>query len=129
MTKIPKTPQPSHSPATLRSYVTGFVLSLMLTLVAYMFVESHVSSSPPLFSTPFLIGLILSLAMAQFIVQLIFFLHLGTETKPRWKLTVFLFMVVVVGIVVIGSLWIMKNLNDRMTPQQVNTYMNDQDGL
>jgi hypothetical protein len=33
-----------------------------------------------------------------------------------------------VSILVFGSLWIMGNLNYRMSPQQMNTYMTDQGG-
>jgi cytochrome o ubiquinol oxidase subunit IV len=117
------------APGTLQTYVVGFVLSLILTLVAYLFVEIHVSSYYETFSHTLLVPLIIGLALVQFIVQLVFFLHLGTESKPRWKLLVFGFMVVVVGILVLGSLWIMSNLNYHMTTQQINSYMNSQDGL
>jgi heme/copper-type cytochrome/quinol oxidase subunit 4 len=44
-------------------------------------------------------------------VQLIFFVHLDQERKPRWNLMVLLFAVLVVVIICFGSLWIMKNLN------------------
>jgi len=37
-------------------------------------------------------------------------------------------MILVVMILVGGSLWIMKNLNYRMTPEQMNQYMIDQNG-
>jgi len=38
-------------------------------------------------------------------------------------------MVIVVLILVIGSLWIMGNLNARMTPAQEQQYMSAQGGL
>jgi cytochrome o ubiquinol oxidase subunit IV len=109
---------------TLQMYISGFVLSIFLTLAAYTLVVSHE------FSNWALALAIAGLAIVQFLVQLFFFLHLGRESKPRWKLTVFLFMLLVVGILVIGSLWIMYNLNYRMAPtqQQIDTYMQDQDG-
>lgn len=75
------------------------------------------------------IGIILGLAVVQLFVQLIFFLHLGRESRPRWNLAMLLFAFMIIGIVAGGSLWIMSNLNVRMTPQQINKYMNDQDGL
>ncbi len=89
----------------LASYVTGFVLSLVLTGVAYVSVVYH------LFSIEVLLPLIIGLAVIQFVVQVIFFLHLGRERKPRWQLVTFLFMLLVLFILVIGSLWIMNNLN------------------
>jgi cytochrome o ubiquinol oxidase operon protein cyoD len=49
----------------------------------------------------------------QAVIQLIFFLYLGNEPKPRQNLTIFLFMVLVLSIVIIGTLWIMHSLNHR----------------
>jgi cytochrome o ubiquinol oxidase operon protein cyoD len=56
---------------------------------------------------------------------------LGRESKPRWKFIFLLFALLVVGIVVGGSLWIMNNLNYHMmlSPQQTTQYLNSQDGL
>lgn len=107
---------------TLVSYVTGFVLSLVLTAWAYVSVVRHT------FSGNVLIGWLLLLAIVQFFVQLFFFLHFGHETKPRWKLLTLTLMFVVVLIVVLGSIWIMYNLNYRMDPTQVNEYMRQQAG-
>jgi cytochrome o ubiquinol oxidase operon protein cyoD len=108
---------------TPRMYVTGFVASIVLTVTAYLLVVHR------LLTRRLLIGAVVALALTQFLVQVVFFLHLGRETKPRWKLAVFLFMTMVVLILVFGSLWIMTNLNYRMTPAQMNTYMNNQAGL
>lgn len=108
--------------ATLRSYVIGFIWSIGLTLIAYGLVVYRT------FSPALLVAAVIGLALIQFLIQLLFFLHLGRETKPRWKLFVFLFMVMVVAILVFGSLWIMNNLNYRMTPGQINTYLNNQGG-
>jgi cytochrome o ubiquinol oxidase subunit IV len=114
--------------ATLSLYISGFILSLIFTLSAFALVEEHIHSGHTVFTHPFLIGATVILALAQFFAQLYFFLHLGRETKPRWKLLVLCFMVLVVFIVVFGSIWIMYNLNYRMTPQQMNTYMLNQNG-
>jgi cytochrome o ubiquinol oxidase operon protein cyoD len=108
---------------TSRSYVTGFLLSIILTLAAYLSVVYHWLSRRGL------IALVAGLALAQFLTQTLFFLHLGREAKPRWKLAVFLFMVSVVCILVFGSLWIMSNLNYRMTPEQIKAYLHTQDGI
>src|SRR6185437_8187405 len=87
-------------PATLRMYISGFVLSVVFTLVAFVLVSIHVNSRHETFTHPFLIIVVAILALAQFLVQLFFFLHLGRETKPRWKLLVLLFMVLIVLILV-----------------------------
>lgn len=107
---------------SLKTYVTGFVFSIVLTLTAYLLVVNRK------FSVDIIIAAIVGLALLQFLVQLFFFLHLGKETKPRWKLFVLFFMIMVVLILVFGSIWIMNNLNYRMTPEQINTYMNNQGG-
>lgn len=107
----------------LQTYVIGYVASVLLTVTAYALVRAHA------FAKWTIVSLILALAMIQFLVQLLFFLHLGREGKPRWKLLVLLFMILVVSIIVGGSLWIMNNLNYRMTPEQIQTYMNNQSGF
>lgn len=117
-----------HDQATLGLYVSGFILSLAFTLSSFALVEEHVHSMHTVFTHPFLIGATMILALAQFFAQLYYFLHLGRETKPRWKLLVLGFMIIVVLIIVVGSVWIMYNLNYRMTPQQMNTYMLNQNG-
>ena len=53
----------------------------------------------------------------QAIVQLIFFLHIGQEAKPHWETVVFCFTVLVLLIIVIGSLWIMYDLDYRLMPR------------
>jgi cytochrome o ubiquinol oxidase operon protein cyoD len=100
--------------ASLASYVAGFVLSLSLTVATYLFVNDHVASHHGAFSHQTLMIMIVVFALSQCFVQLFFFLHLGHETKPRWKLLVFLFMLLVIAILVGGSLWIMHNLDYNM---------------
>ncbi len=105
--------------ATLASYITGFVFSIILTLGAYVLVVNET------FSKSTLIAIISVLAIIQLLVQLVFFLHLSDESKPRWNLQVLLFAVLVVVIVVFGSLWIMNHLsyNHIMSPADTNTYI------
>jgi cytochrome o ubiquinol oxidase operon protein cyoD len=107
-----------------KPYVFGFVASLIFTLSAYLVIAHR------LFNRRVLIATITVLAFAQFVVQLMFFLHLGRETKPRWKQLVFWMMIMVVSILVFGSIWIMNNLNYHMSLQQMYQYLNNQgDGL
>ncbi len=91
----------------LQAYLLGFFLSLVLTLGAYLLVEKELLTGTTLLLSIVFIGVI------QALVQLVLFLHLGREEKPRWNLGMFLFMVLVTSIVVLGSLWIMHNLNVR----------------
>jgi cytochrome o ubiquinol oxidase subunit IV len=115
-----------ESHGTVLSYTVGFVLSVLLTLAAYMSVVNK------LFVGRTLIVFVVSLAVVQLLVQLLFFLHLGRETKPRWNLVIFLFMLLVVGIIVSGSLWIMYNLDYNMMPEHqpdLNTYLKEHEGI
>lgn len=96
-----------HEHGTVKSYIIGFALSLILTLAAYFIVERHWLSS-------WMLELTISfIALAQAVCQLLFFLHLGNEPKPRWNTLAFFFMFLVIVIIVAGSLWIMHNLDDR----------------
>ena len=115
----------------LATYVTGFVLSLLLTGVAYTLVWEHVHSRHETLSHHFLIPAVLGLAILQLVVQLVFFLHMSRESKPRWNALMFSFAVLIVFIVVAGSVWIMNSLNYRMmsSPEEVNKYMQSQDSL
>ncbi len=104
-------------------YAIGFTLSLLLTGTAYVAVTRQLITGGGL------VAIILVLAVMQALAQLVFFLHLGREGSPRWKLAVFGLMLMVLGILVLGSLWIMQNLNYHMTPQDVNTYIRRDEGI
>lgn len=93
---------------SLKDYVIGFTLSLVLTAAAFYLVMVPRLTGGPLILT--LVGL----GLVQAIVQLRFFLHLGQEPKPRWETVVFFFMVSVLLIIVLGTLWIMYDLNNRV---------------
>ena len=93
---------------SLRSYLIGYVTSILLTLTSFFLVYEKTLQLWQL------IGLILLLALIQAFVQLYFFLDLGREHKPKWNLLVFFFMGMVVTIIVLGSFWIMYNLDERL---------------
>ncbi|HET9721415.1 MAG TPA: cytochrome o ubiquinol oxidase subunit IV [Candidatus Saccharimonadales bacterium] len=120
--------QPEAARGSLYTYLTGYILALLLTLLGYLMVRRHVTSGHVVFSHHLVMAVTGGLAIVQLVVQLVYFLHLNRESKPRWNLTVFAFMLLFLLIVVIGSLWIMHNLNYRMMPDQVNNYLKTQDG-
>src|SRR5690348_4750305 len=106
----------------LSSYITGFILSLIFTLAAYLAVVAH------LFSGWNLVIFILILAIIQLIIQMIFFLYLAQESGQHLKLGVFISTIGLVLIVVVGSIWIMNHLNYNMSPMQMNQYLQNQAG-
>lgn len=93
---------------SLKAYVIGFFASLLLTIISFLLVISRALSGR------LLAGVLVALALVQAVVQLLFFLHVGQEPKPRWETLVFYFMILVLLIVALGSLWIMYDLNDRL---------------
>ncbi|HEX5797965.1 MAG TPA: cytochrome o ubiquinol oxidase subunit IV [Candidatus Saccharimonadales bacterium] len=116
-----------HPTATTKSYVLGFAYSLILTVTAYCLVVYEVLSGWTVAFT------ILALAVLQLSIQLFYFLHLDQEKKPRWNMVSFFFAVQTVLIVVLGSVWIMVNLNyhhaHKRTPEQVEKYIQEQEAI
>ena len=88
----------------------GFVMSVILTVAAYRIVVNHELSDFLLMIT------IVGFAFLQAIIQLVFFLHLGLESRPHWGMITFLFTVLVLVIFIGGSLWIMNNLDYNLMP-------------
>jgi cytochrome o ubiquinol oxidase operon protein cyoD len=107
----------------VRHYVIGFVLSLAITFGMYALATGD------RFMGVGLVVLLGALALVQMLVQLVFFLHLGDELRPRYKLAALSFMSLILLIIVVGSLWIMHHLNDNMMdmmPGQKTDYMHEQ---
>jgi cytochrome o ubiquinol oxidase operon protein cyoD len=104
-------------------YVAGFLGSVVLTLCAYL-LATHLSVNKNVLAV-----LLALLAVSQFVLQMFLFLHIGDERGPRLRMAAAGLMLMVVLILVFGSIWIMNNLNYRMTPQQMNQYMQSQDTL
>jgi cytochrome o ubiquinol oxidase operon protein cyoD len=101
----------SENRINYRTYLSGFCLSLALTMAAYLLVWHHIKSQHIAFSHRFLVLGIMILALTQLVVQLVFFLHLSADPKQRWNLIVLVFAAGTVFILIAGSLWIMYNLN------------------
>ena len=113
----------------LKTYIIGFVLSIILTLAAYIPVKLDSSAHKGVSSQFGIIVFILVLAFIQLIVQMLFFLHMGTETKPRWKLGVFISFFGIILTVVVASIWIMQHLNYNMSLAQFNNLMQYGEGF
>lgn len=112
-----------------RTYFIGFGLSVVLTVGAFMLATMQKSSTVD-GNPDFLIMMVLVvLAIAQLVVQLIYFFHLGKEARPRLNLVSFLFMLMVVGIIAFGSVWIMYNLNYNMHGREVEQYIQHDEGI
>lgn len=123
MSDRPRVSEHGEQPLTYGKYVSGFLGSVFLTLCAY-WIAVHGTARLGVLELSLAV-----LAVLQFILQMVLFLHVGEERGPRWKLAAASFMLIILLILVGGSLWIMNNLNTRMTPQQMQQYMQSQDNL
>ncbi len=88
--------------------IIGYLLSAVLLFTAYFVVVERV------FKGWILLLTVLGIGTLQALIQLVLFLHVGVEEKPRWNLLTFLFMVLIIVILLGGSLWIMYNLDYNM---------------
>tara|TARA_B110000977_G_C10604765_1_gene309698 strand:+ start:86 stop:448 length:363 start_codon:yes stop_codon:yes gene_type:complete len=102
---------------THKTYIQGFVLSLILTTIAFSLVGLQV------FPPATLIVSVIVLALIQLIVQLVFFLHLSTASQSRWNLITAVFTALIVLIMLAGTLWIMFDLYDMMGMNDMNMAM------
>ena len=94
----------------LTKYTLGFVLSVVLTLIAFNLNQLYVFTEHVFPTHEMFVPLLVSLAVLQLLVQLILFLHIGSESKPRWNLAALVLALIIVTILVGGTLWIMNNL-------------------
>jgi cytochrome o ubiquinol oxidase subunit IV len=107
-----------------KPYLTGFIVSLLLTLMSFWLVGQGSITGAALATT---IGI---LAISQLIVQVTFFLHLGDERKPKLHLLSFLFMIVIVMVLVLGTLWIMYHLDyNAMSSHEAGQYLLEDEGV
>jgi cytochrome o ubiquinol oxidase operon protein cyoD len=93
----------------LKSYVTGFVLALILTAIPFALVAAN-----PLPRAATLV-IIAVAAIIQVLVHLRYFLHLDLTSTPRENLLAILFAAILIIIMVGGSFWIMLDLQHRMS--------------
>lgn len=95
---------------SVRPLIHGVVYSVVLIYLSFYFAQDSILSTWAHILTA------LGLATVQAFVQLITFMHLGIEEKPRWNLLIFAFLVGVIAILVGLSLWIMYNLGYNAGP-------------
>jgi cytochrome o ubiquinol oxidase operon protein cyoD len=93
---------------SVRSYVIGFVLSVVLTAAAFGLVVQQA-----LGPTESIIAIAV-LAFIQILVHLVFFLHMNTSSSQRWNLLSFGFAVLVAVILIGGTLWVLHNVGAHM---------------
>jgi len=96
---------------SLKSYVTGFVLAVILTAIPFWLVLGKVFDKS---STTGLV--LLGFAAVQIVVHMVYFLHMNTKSEGGWSMLALIFTVMLVVIMLSGSLWVMYHLNHNMMP-------------
>ncbi|MES2971784.1 MAG: cytochrome o ubiquinol oxidase subunit IV [Patescibacteria group bacterium] len=105
----------------MKSYVIGFILSLVFTFIPYYLVVNRSITGNLLLAT------IIGIAVLQMVIQITFFLHLGRGPKPNWNLFFFISTVGIILVVVGGSIMIINNLHYNMLPSdQTKRLTNDE---
>jgi len=96
---------------TLRGYVTGFVLSVILTAIPFWLVMDNVLNDTLVTSI-----IIMALAAVQIVVHMIYFLHMNTKSEGGWTFLALLFTLTLVVITLVGSIWVMYHMDQNMMP-------------
>ncbi len=107
--------QDGASHGSFRGYVTGFVLSVILTAIPFWLVMAR-----PLESALWTGIVIMALAVVQIVVHMIYFLHMNTKSEGGWTILALIFTVTLVAITLVGSLWVMHHLNTNMMPMSAH---------
>ena len=96
---------------SLRGYVTGFLLSVVLTAIPFWLVMAKVIPNSTITAL-----VVLGFAVVQILVHMVYFLHLDAKSEGGWNLLSTIFTVVIVVIMLAGSLWVMHHMNTNMMP-------------
>lgn len=99
---------PAHG--TLRDYLIGFGLSVVLTAIPFWLVMERPLAAGPTGA------LIMGFAVVQILVHMVYFLHMNGRSEGGWTMIALVFTLVIVAITMTGSLWVMYHLNTNMMP-------------
>jgi cytochrome o ubiquinol oxidase operon protein cyoD len=102
----------THGHGTLRSYLIGFLLSVVLTAIPFWLVMTGA------LAPGWTAIIIMVLAVVQIAVHAACFLHVDTKAEGGWTLMTFLFTAVIVVLTIGGSVWIMYHTNTNMMPME-----------
>ena len=97
----------------IRGYLTGLVLASLLTAASFYVVRTNLIWGPGIPAA------LIALAVAQIGVHLVFFLHITTAPDNTNNILALAFGILIVGLIIVGSVWIMYTLNVRMMPSEM----------
>lgn len=96
---------------SFKGYMTGFILSVILTAIPFWLVMGGVLDSKLLTAV-----LVMGIGVVQIVVHMVYFLHMNPRSEGGWTLMALIFTLIIVGIAIAGSLWVMHHLNANMMP-------------
>lgn len=99
-----------HDHGSYKSYLTGFILSAVLTAIPFALVMTGV------LPTGATIAVVIGFAVVQIVVQMVYFLHMNPRSEGGWNLLALAFTLIILVIVIAGSLWVMHHLQVNMMP-------------
>lgn len=92
----------------VKQYTIGFILSVLLTVIPFGMVMAGG------FSRGLLVAVIAITAVAQVLIQLVYFLHMNSSSEQRWNVIAFVYTILTIAILLVGSVWIMNYLHYNM---------------
>jgi cytochrome o ubiquinol oxidase operon protein cyoD len=96
---------------SFRGYLTGFLLSVVLTAIPFWLVMNNVLDNKQATAL-----VIMAFAVVQIVVHMVFFLHMNGRSEGGWTMLALIFTIILVVIALTGSLWVMYHLNTNMMP-------------
>jgi cytochrome o ubiquinol oxidase subunit IV len=102
---------PPGTHGTFGRYMTGFVLSVILTAIPFWLVMGDVLNDTLKTSI-----VIMALAAVQIVVHMIYFLHMNTKSEGGWTFMTLAFTLTLVVITLVGSIWVMYHMDQNMMP-------------
>ncbi|WP_122560102.1 cytochrome o ubiquinol oxidase subunit IV [Pseudomonas viridiflava] len=107
-TQSPVRSSAGTSHGSSRSYMVGFILSVVLTLIPFLLA---MYPALPRMTTLWLVVLT---GLIQIVVHLKFFLHLDTAAEQRWNMRALIFSLIIIVLLVGLTLWIMFSIHHNM---------------
>lgn len=100
-----------HPHGTFRGYMTGFILSVLLTAIPFWLVMGNVLNDTLKTNI-----IIMAFAAVQIVVHMIYFLHMNTKSEGGWTFVALVFTLTLVVVTLVGSIWVMYHMDQNMMP-------------
>ncbi|MGJ9416529.1 cytochrome o ubiquinol oxidase subunit IV [Massilia sp. CMS3.1] len=95
---------------SVKDYTIGFLLAVVLTVIPFWLVMGNILDPS---MTRFVI---MGFAAVQVVVHMIYFLHMNSKSEGGWNMMALILTIVLLGIILAGSVWVMYHMNANMMP-------------